>query len=40
MTFYEWPGACSLAAQVALEEAGAPYEERPVNLNRHFRSGA
>jgi glutathione S-transferase len=32
LTFYYCPGACSMAAHVALEETGAPYEGIAVNL--------
>ena len=32
LTLYFSPGACSTASHVALEETGAPYEERPTML--------
>jgi glutathione S-transferase len=32
MTLYFSPGACSLASHIGLEEAGAPYEIKPILL--------
>ncbi|HZD41589.1 MAG TPA: glutathione S-transferase N-terminal domain-containing protein [Terriglobales bacterium] len=32
MTLYFAPGACSLASHIGLEEAGAPYEIKPILL--------
>lgn len=34
MIFYYSPGACSLAAHIALHQAGAEFESRKVNLHR------
>ena len=34
MIFYYSPGACSLAAHIALHQAGAKFESRKVNLHR------
>lgn len=32
LTFYFSPGACSMAPHIALEEAGAKFEPRPISL--------
>ncbi|HUH85590.1 MAG TPA: glutathione S-transferase family protein [Stellaceae bacterium] len=35
LTLYFCPGACSMAAHVALEETGAPYERKPILIARN-----
>ncbi len=34
LTFYFAPGACSLASHIALEEAGAQFEPKPISLRK------
>jgi glutathione S-transferase len=39
LTLYYFPGACSLAAHVALEETGAPFERISVDLRQGEQNG-
>ena len=39
LKLYFFPGACSLAAHVALEETGAPYERKSVDLRGGEQNG-
>jgi glutathione S-transferase len=39
LTLYFFPGACSMAAHVALEETGTPYERVSVNLRGGEQNG-
>jgi glutathione S-transferase len=39
LKLYFFPGACSLAAHVALEETGAPYERKSVDLRAGEQNG-
>jgi glutathione S-transferase len=32
LTLYYWPGASSVIPHIALEELGAPYERKLINL--------
>ena len=40
LTLYFFPGACSTAAHIALEEAGARYERKSVDLRSGEQNGA
>ena len=40
LTLYYWPGASSVIPHVALEEIGAPYELKLVNLAKGEHKGA
>jgi glutathione S-transferase len=40
LTLYYSPGACSLAAHIALEEAGAAYQRKLVSINEGQTQGA
>jgi glutathione S-transferase len=39
LTFYYYPGACSMAAHVALEETGTAYERKSVDLRAGEQNG-
>lgn len=39
LTLYFFPGACSMAAHVALEETGTPYELKSINLRNGGQNG-
>jgi glutathione S-transferase len=39
LSLYFFPGACSMAAHVALEETGTPYELKSINLRKGEQNG-